>query len=417
MGLAGRLRVLSIALLLAALAATWAGPGVVSAAKKAKCPVTKAAKRAARPHKKAKHHKKANSRKKKRCKRAVAGTRPHAPPLPLPLPPAVPPAGSVPTATRGIPPERFFAADSVWNAPLSPGAPLDPTSETRTAAFRADIARQMTERIGPWIEERSNSTPIYVVGPDQPRSPVRIDRGGARLAPALAAVPIPPGARPAAGVDAHMTIYQPASDTMWEFWHADRDALGWHAGWAGGMRHVSSNPGYYTNTAWEGLAPDVGWDWGSTASSLPMLGGVATIAELRRGRIDHALAINIPAPCAGVFAWPAQRTDGTSTATDCLPEGARLRLDPALDLSRLRLPRVTRILAEAAQRYGMIVRDKTGHATTFFAEDATPTGSDPYFGAGGLYGGLRPREIATPFPWDSVQLLDMSLCTSAPCLR
>src|SRR4051812_34237052 len=191
MGLAGRLRVLSVALLLAALAVTWAGPGAASAARKAKCPVTKAAKRAARPHKKAKHHteakhhKKANSRKKKRCKRAVAGTRPAAPPLPLPLPPAVPPAGSVPTATPGIPPERFFAADSVWNAPLSPGAPLDPTSEMRTAAFRADIARQMTERIGPWIEERSNSTPIYVVGPDQPRSPVRIDRGGARLALAL----------------------------------------------------------------------------------------------------------------------------------------------------------------------------------------------------------------------------------------
>ena len=50
--------------------------------------------------------------------------------------------------------------------------------------------------------------------------------------------------------------------------------------------------------------------------------------ELKAGRIDHALAINLPAPRAGVFAWPAQRTDGTGPPT-ALPEGARLRLDPA----------------------------------------------------------------------------------------
>ena len=60
------------------------------------------------------------------------------------------------------------------------------------------------------------------------------------------------------------------------------------------------------------------------------------VRELKRGRIDHALAINLPAPRAGTFAWPAQRTDGTGDATT-LPEGARLRLDPTLDLDQLNL--------------------------------------------------------------------------------
>jgi hypothetical protein len=273
----------------------------------------------------------------------------------------------------------------------------------------------MVQRIGPWIEERSNSTPIYTVGPDVPPSPVRIDRGGSVLAKPLAAVPIPPNAKAAAGVDAHMTIYQPSTDTLWEFWHMAKDATGWHAGWGGGMRHVSTSPGYYTSAAWEGLPDTMGWNWGSTASSLPIAGGMATLAELRRGRIDHALAINIPASCAGYFAWPAQRTDGTATDANCLPEGARLRLDPALDISKLSLPPVTRMLAEAAQRYGMIVRDQTKHATTFFAEDVTPSGQDPYRGPGGLYGGLTARQLITPFPWGSVQLLQSKTCTRAPC--
>jgi hypothetical protein len=410
MGLAGRLRLLVVALLVAAVAAGGSAPAPASAARKVKC--------SAKRQKQKQRQRQKQRQKQKRCRRRPAGNRSASA-----RPPAGPPAASPPAARpgraggRGAAVPRLFAPDSVWNAPLAPSAPIDPSSRERMAAFRADIARQMNARIGPWIEERSNSTPIYTVGAAQPTVPVRIDRGGARLAPALAAVPIPANAQPAAGVDAHLTIYQPSTDTMWEFWHAARDSLGWHAGWAGGMRRVSANPGYYTNAAWDGLAPGAGWDWGSTASSLPIAGGTATIAELRRGRIGHALAINIPAPCAGVFAWPAQRTDGTSTAPDCLPEGARLRLDPALDLSKLRLPRVTRMLAEAAQRYGMVVRDRTGHATTFFAEDARPTGSDPYFGPRGLYAGLRPREIATPFPWGSVQLLDMSLCTRAPCRR
>jgi hypothetical protein len=320
-----------------------------------------------------------------------------------------------PTSTPALP--RFFASDSVWNTPLAPDAPIDVTSPQRMTAFRADISRQIQQRIGPWIEDRSNSTPIYVVGPDVPLSPVRIDKGGSVLRKPLAGVPIPPNAKAAHGVDAHMTIYQPSTDTMWEFWHMARDARGWHAGWGGGMRRVSESPGYYTPAAWEGLPDTMGWNWGSTASSLPIAAGMATLAELRRGRIDHALAINVPAPCADVFAWPAQRTDGTSREVACLPEGARLRLDPALDISKLHLPPVTRMLAEAAQRYGMIVRDRTKHATTFFAEDPTPTGQDPYRGPGGLYGGLTARQLITPFPWGSVQMLETKYCTHAPCLR
>ena len=192
--------------------------------------------------------------------------------------------------------------------------------------------------------------------------PVKLDTGswGATLQTALnAGVPIPSDAKPAAGTDGHMTVYQPSSDTLWEFWQASKKADGWHASWGGVITNVSRSPGYYTNASWPSLAASDGWHWGATATSLPVIAGTIMIDELRRGRIDHALALAIPNACAGRFTWPAQRTDGTATATDCLPEGAHLRIDPAVDLSKLTLPRVTRILAEAAQRYGIIVRDRT----------------------------------------------------------
>jgi hypothetical protein len=143
-----------------------------------------------------------------------------------------------------------------------------------------------------------------------------------------------------------------------------------------------------------------------------VIGGTITIDEASKGTIDHALALDIPDACATVFSWPAQRTDGSSTASDCLPEGARLRLDPKLDLSTLAMPRFTRMLAVAAQRYGVVVRDKTGHATGFYAEDPTRLGSDPWAGTNGtngLLGGSPWNLVWRQFPWSRLQLLAMTL--------
>jgi hypothetical protein len=313
----------------------------------------------------------------------------------------------------------LFSATSVWNAPLEASAPLDPTSSSRMAAFRAEITSEIARGIGPWISETSYSTPLYRVPAGQPRVRIKLDTGswGASLQRALdRGVPIPRRARPAKGSDGHLTVWQPSTDTLWEFWKAVKRPDGWHASWGGAMRRVSRSPGYYTDAAWSGLPQSQGWHWGSTASSLPVIAGTILIDELRRGRIDHALALDIPDACARVFSWPAQRTDGSDPSQGCLPEGAHLRLDPDLDLSTLTLPRITRILARAAQRYGMIVRDRTNHAVGFYAEDPTPTGSDPYAGPNGFYGGLRPWQFLPQFPWGRLQLLTMTPCARAPCL-
>jgi hypothetical protein len=320
---------------------------------------------------------------------------------PAPAPPR-PPAVAAPAPTP--PPSsaedlsgRLFGANSFWNRRLGDDAPVDPRSD----AYVAELRRQL-KVASPWINTTQYSTPVYRVPAGQPTERVVLDTNLWALQREWEAVPIPPGARPAAGSDKHLVIHQPSTDTLWEFWHLERRDGTWHARWGGKMTGVSANPGYFTGAQ---------SSWGATATSLPLAGGLMTIDEVRRGSIDHALALAIPHPKAREFSWPAQRTDGSNYAADAIPEGARFRLDPTLDLDSLRLPRLVRLMAEAAQRYGLVVRDKAG-AVVFYGEDSTPTGSDPWRGSAGFFEGQYPNRLLERFPWDRLQALqtEMACC-------
>lgn len=170
------------------------------------------------------------------------------------------------------------------------------------------------------------------------------------------------------------------------------------------MRRVSRNPGVYSRAAWPGAKS---W-WGSSASSLEPAGGLITLEDLALGQINHAIGIAIPGVRAGQYTSPARRTDGKSSNPLSLPEGAHLRLDPTLDLSTLHLPPTTLLIAQAAQRYGLIVRDYAPNLT-LYAQDPTPTGTNPYTGPTGYFEGKNPRELLANFPWQHLQLLKMSL--------
>jgi hypothetical protein len=265
------------------------------------------------------------------------------------------------------------------------------------------VRREEGQGNGPWINTTSYGVPILTVGPDQSTASVQLDHApDAALSSAWSSVPLPPAARASAGSDGYLVVWQPSSDRMWEFWRLARHSDGWHASWGGAMRHVSTSPGVYTPGAWPGAKP---W-WGATASSLALAGGVMTIDELRRGRIDHALALAVPDVRASLIVDPAQRTDGTSQGATALPEGAHLRLDPRIDLSSLEMTPLARMMAEAAQRYGIVVRDFAG-VVAFEGEDPTPTGTDPYKGPDGFYGGLQPSQVIASFPWADLQVLKM----------
>jgi hypothetical protein len=328
------------------------------------------------------------------------------------------PGSALGAGSAAPPPRQLFAADSVWNRPLDRDAALDPASSRLVAALGREVGREEQRGVGPWIDTSTCSTPIYVVPRSQPSVRVRLSQPHewwrVGLAKVFARVPLPDGAQPASCSDAHLTVWQPSRDRLWEFFGLRREGGGWEAEWGGAMRAVSQDPGYYDAGAWPGRSS---YAWGATATSLPVAGGVMRLAELRHGRIEHALAMNVPTARRGAFAWPAQRSDGIGSAAD-LPEGARLRIDPALDLSSLGLPPLTLAIAEAAQRYGILVRDQTGagNGVSFFGQPGGE-GERPYARAGGYFGGMNPTELLADFPWADLQVLKMDLCRTGPCRR
>jgi hypothetical protein len=307
-------------------------------------------------------------------------------------------------------PFRFFSPTSFWNEPLTASAPLEANSAQFVSQLDAEVAAEEQTKKGPSINTTSYSVPIYTVPANQPTVRVQLVNHAPEppLQTAWSAVPLPPGAQPAAGTDASLVVWQPSTDRMWEFWLMAHEASGWQAQWGGAMQHVSSNPGVYGTAAWSGATPL----WGASASSLALAGGLITLEDLKLGEINHALGLALPERLAGIYSAPAKRTDGKSANPLSLPEGAHLRLNPNLNLAALHLPRVTLMIARAAQRYGIFIRDGAG-SIAFYAQDPTPTGTNPYTGPGGYFEGSYPSKLLSSFPWSELELLKMELHSSS----
>ena len=316
-----------------------------------------------------------------------------------PAAPAAPVTPMQPGSSSGdqliaIPSVNPFSPTSFWNAPLAPTAPLDVNS----TALVQELVRQVNA-YGTWMDTYSYSVPVYVVGATQPTQHVTLNVWAPDLQTEFNAVPIPSTAVAAAGTDEHMTVWQPSTDRLWEFWKMQKESDGWHAQWGGEMDNVSTNPGYFTHS---GLTNN----WGATATGLPLLGGLVTQADLQRGYINHALAMAIVQTTAKCWSWPAQRSDGAgSSGTISIPEGARFRLDPTLNIASLNLPPITRMLAQAAQTYGIVVRDKGGDVA-LFGQDPNSIATNPW-----------PQEfentyssvVLAHFPWSHLEALQTNM--------
>ena len=319
---------------------------------------------------------------------------------------AEPVTGSEPVSGGWVGPFRFFSPSSFWNGVVSGGVLLASSSAAVVGAFDEGIAKGELEGKGPGVNTTSWSVPVYTVSASQPV--VKVALVNASRMPALqsawAAVPLPAGAHPATGTDKHLVVWQPSTDRLWEFYKLEQTVGGWQASWGGAIQSVSSNSGAYGPEAWSGATGS----WGASACSLSIAGGLITLEDLALGKINHALAMAVPAPRGGVYASPAERTDGWSSEPLSLPEGAHLRLDPSLDLAALHLPRFTLMVAEAAQRYGIFVRDAAAKVV-FYGQDPTPTATNPYTGPNGYFEGKTPQQLLAAFPWKHLQLIQSEL--------
>jgi hypothetical protein len=300
-----------------------------------------------------------------------------------PVPAAAVPAVTTPAVPVTPPADRPFAADSVWNRPLADDEPIAPGS----GALVADLVRQV-QTAGPWINTDQYTAPVYEPVPGTPAVPVRLDATDTTLRDRLAAVPIPAGARPSKGTDGSMVVWSRSGDTAWELWRARLDTDGWHAAWGGRIDHASGSRGVFP-------AP-----YGVAASGLSLLGGMIRPADVLSGHIDHALAFCVPETTAGRFVPPATRTDGTVRGGG-IPEGTRFRLPADVDIAALGLPSMARKIAEAAQRYGILVNDHGG-AVSFYGEDPASIGLDPWLT---FFGNRSPSQVLANFPWAELEVV------------
>ena len=296
-------------------------------------------------------------------------------------------------------PAHVFAESSFWYAAIPANAPLHANS----ANFVTEFVRQKKAYYGTVsINTTAYASPVYIADADTPTVPVtewncqHKKYTDPELAKQWKAVPIPAYAEAATGTDAEMTIYQPSTDTIWEFWQARKVDGHWQGCWGGRMQNVSKSQGIWQK------------HYGTTATGLPFLGGQITPEELRRGEIKHALGIAlVDTERWSIYSWPANRSDGYNpqNAPNRIPEGLRFRLDPTVDVQSLKMHRVGKIIAKAAQRYGFVVWDKAG-AISLRAQNPksyTKLGlPDPYLA---LFEGTPAYALLNGFPWDKLQFL------------
>jgi hypothetical protein len=327
---------------------------------------------------------------------------------------------------------RPFSPTGPWNTPIPANPQIEPTSQVQITTMSTQIQNQNSSGGDlPAIAVDSYSTPIWPAATT--KVPIVISGNPAGLRDALAGgVPFPANAKPAVGSDGHITVLDSANQTLYEFWRAttpQQNADGmWHAAYGGVMDQIDTDPGYFSSSSWSGLGPNDGWNWGATATSLPLLGGLITFEDMRSGVIDHAVAGAWKQACQSYFVYPAQRRDstGNDSLPTCIPEGARLQLDPAYDVTADNNPPLTKAIERAAQKYGIIVRDRTNDTFSFYGQDPQTEATNPYTsgpGVGGVdndgkgfFGGKKYYELFLNFPWSKLRIVAARHCTAAPCL-
>ena len=322
------------------------------------------------------------------------------PPVPAPaLPPPSPSATAealadaeaVPAPLVGDARPYFTAADWLWQ-PIPADPALDPRSADMVTNLRQGAHVANMREFGVTLRGPAEVTR------DTPRYRVRFSRVddwgadpfGADTMPVPDGTPVPPGS------DAHVAVADPARGTVYSLWQA-RSADGrWSASW--GAKVPLRGDGRETYGA------------ASTGSRLSRLAGVVRASEIAAGHIPHALffSTDVAAPESD-HRYPSCRSDGQNMAGVAVPvpEGARIQLDPAVDLTAIRgITPLELTVGRALQTYGAYCGDN-GNARMGFLfeyEDGDSPGDSPgptYRAAGATWDYFDLYML----PWDRLRVL------------
>lgn len=174
-------------------------------------------------------------------------------------------------------------------------------------------------------------------------------------------------------------------------------------------------------------------------AGLSITHGLITQAELLAYNIPHALVFATRQDrVSSAFKYPARKTDGTVTTGTRIQEGARVQLDPALNLDSATIypnlndgsntARFQKMIGKCLQTYGAYCNDRTGATNPGMTSgvagvdstdtrDTSPTSGRPYGWSGdvlraagtpagnpaGIYNGIVPYDYyeCPDLPWRS----------------
>lgn len=286
----------------------------------------------------------------------------------------------------------FDTADWLWS-PITASPVLDTNSaamvsslaSTAGGAIRgANLYDYAATLVGP--TGITGSTPRYTVPlvnyPAWGANPF-----GSDTIPIPNATGIPPGS------DGHVSIADSTTNKVYSLWQTTHSAGVWSASW-----------GAEVSLHGDGLESSPG---SSTASGLSRYAAVIRGNEIAAGQIPHALFFATDMAHTTAFRYPAYKTDGDNAAAVAhpIPEGARIQLDPTINVSAISGITPGEIaVAKALQVYGAYCGDKGGSRMGFIFEyvnDGTSPGQ-VYVNAGLAWDYFDMSHI----PWSSLRVLN-----------
>jgi hypothetical protein len=216
-------------------------------------------------------------------------------------------------------------------------APLDPRSAAYIASIGAELRLHADFGTNP-----NYGIPYVVVGPHQPRVPIKFSEYGGESEPGPYPAPLnSPVEGSGEEGDRHVLVLQTHACKLYELYSARRLGAGWEAG-SGAVFNLRSNA----------LRPE-GWT-SADAAGLPIFPLLARYPEVRQGRIDHALRVTVARSQAG-YIHPATHLASSSSDASLPPMGLRLRLRASFDLAPYHGQAL--VILRALKRYGLIVAD------------------------------------------------------------
>jgi hypothetical protein len=231
---------------------------------------------------------------------------------------------------------QVFPSDNALNQEIA-AAPVSPNSANYVASI--GLSAHLHPDFG------TNATygiPYTVVGPEQPKVPIKFTAYRSESDPGPYPVPRnAPIEGAGRGGDRHALVAQEGSCTLYELYKAHRHGAGLRAD-SGAVFNLNSNA----------LRPE-GFT-SADAAGLPIFPLLVRYPEVAGGQIDHALRVTVPATQRG-YIHPATHFASSSSDPNLPPMGLRLRLKASYSLAGF--SGAALIVLEALKRYGLIVAD------------------------------------------------------------